>query len=337
MISGSTTPNLLKVAIIGGYGHFECAFEDSRHREVFHICGIAPGRVGEPIENVVDLARQSGLCPEIYSTPMDLFNEIQPDVALVTCRFSDHAQIIGEALARGIHVLSEKPLATNWEDFQQLQHAYAQGNSQLSALFTMRYIPEMYTLANFVLSGGIGDVYSVQAQKSYKLGTRPTFFQERTSHGGLIPWVGSHTIDLICWLSNREVTHVRAWHSKAGAKKTGDLEMLAHIHCSLEGDCFGSAHLDYMRPEQAATHGDDRVRVLGADGIAEVQGGIARVIRNGNEEILSGSDAPNILMDFIDQIKGKGACRVSADDAFRATRICLTARDSADLGKEIEL
>jgi predicted dehydrogenase len=327
----------LKVVIIGDYGHVECAFEETANVSGFEICGIAPGRPGEPMSGVSRLANLSASNPKVYSAYSEMFDDIEPDVALVTCQYSDHAQVACSALTRGIHVLSEKPLATNWKDFQHLRTTYLRGSSHLSALFTMRYTPEIYALASFVKAGGIGDVLAVQIQKSYKLGTRPGFFRSRSAHGGLIPWVGSHAIDLIGWLSNQNVASVRAWHSNPGTHDMGDLEMVADIHCSMDDGGFGSAHLDYLRPENARSHGDDRIRVVGATGVGEIQDGIVRVLLREGERRLPVGGKRNVLEDFVDQITGNGVCRVSATDAFSATRISLAARDSADRDTEIQL
>ena len=44
-----------------------------------------------------------------------------------------------------------------------------------------------------------------------------------------------------------------------------------------------------------------------------------------------------LFEEFVLEIQGKGKCRVSAEDAFFATRVALAARESQDTGKTIEI
>ena len=42
-----------------------------------------------------------------------------------------------------------------------------------------------------------------------------------------------------------------------------------------------------------------------------------------------------LFEEFVLEIEGKGKCRVSAEDAFFATRVALAARESQDTGKNV--
>ncbi len=45
----------------------------------------------------------------------------------------------------------------------------------------------------------------------------------------------------------------------------------------------------------------------------------------------------NIFAEFVRQIRGEGACLISATDSFYITEVCLAARDSADQGIVLHL
>jgi predicted dehydrogenase len=56
-----------------------------------------------------------------------------------------------------------------------------------------------------IKQGSIGKVRLMNSQKSYKLGSRSEFYKHRQTYGGTIPWVGSHAIDWMYWLSGRDL------------------------------------------------------------------------------------------------------------------------------------
>lgn len=90
--------------------------------------------------------------------------------------------------------------------------------------------------------------------------------------------------------------------------------------------------IDYLRPNNAPTHDDDRLRVVGTTGIIEVINNKVLLI---NDEVSGIREVPleqdgSIFLDFLKEVEGKGKCMISAEDSFEVTRICLKARQSAD-------
>jgi hypothetical protein len=78
--------------------------------------------------------------------------------------------------------------------------------------------------------------------------------------------------------------------------------------------------LDFLRPEAAPTHGDDRLRIAGSEGVLEALeiGERVNVISSrGKTGELPLPPAVDFFSTFI-------------AEAFSITRICLKARDAAD-------
>ena len=98
----------------------------------------------------------------------------------------------------------------------------------------------------------------------------------------------------------------------------------------MERGVIGATNIDYLRPAAAASHGDDRVRVVGVEGVVEVMAGAARVLNGDGERELAGKAAPSMLDAFAGQCAGGPPCPVSARDALAMTRACLLARRAAD-------
>lgn len=101
---------------------------------------------------------------------------------------------------------------------------------------------------------------------------------------------------------------------------------------------MASVSADVMRPSSAPTHDDDRLRLVGSEGILEVRGGHVYVIDGKGERELSPVHTEKELFEeFMLEILGDGKCRVSAEDAFSATRTALAARESQDTGKTVRI
>ncbi|HOB16656.1 MAG TPA: Gfo/Idh/MocA family oxidoreductase [Defluviitoga sp.] len=331
----------MKLCIVGSSGHYHYVLNPLRVNRYLNvdIVGISAGSKGERIDKVYKEVVDLGYKPEIYEDYREMFDKLKPDIAVVNCFFGDLASVSIEALKRGINVFTEKPVATTFEDLEKLKQTYFSSKSVFVAMFGIRYKPWFLTAYNYVKNGSIGEIRLLNAQKSYKLGERDEFYKSRKTYGGTIPWVGSHGIDWIRWFSNQEFLSVYASHSKKHNKGHGDLEVSALCHFNLTNEVLASLTIDYFRPNNAPTHDDDRLRVVGTKGIIEVINSKVLLI---DDQIPGVREVPleqggSIFLDFLKEIEGKGKCMISAEDSFEVTKICLKALQSADEQKVVYL
>jgi predicted dehydrogenase len=240
-----------------------------------------------------------------------------------------------DAFERGMHVFCEKPVALIWEECDARKTACQNANVHFSAMMGLRYHPAFYTAWQAVRNGAVGTVRLMDARKSYRLGQRPAYYQSRATYGGTIPWVGSHAIDWIYWFSGETFETVYATHSTQHNHNNGDLEMSALCHFTLSNEVFAAAGIDYLRPSNAPTHGDDRIRIAGTEGVIEVRDGQVFLINNSTsgEKILPTQCERQIFKDFVEGIEKRTTHLISADDIWAVTEACLLARQSADNGQ----
>lgn len=327
----------MKVCIIGASGHVNYVVDAINMDRDFEIVGVAPGSKNENISKVLRMLGDN-FKGKIYEDYNEMLKKLKPDVAVVACHFGDIAKVNMRALEMGCHVFTEKPVATEFEDLEKLRRVYEDSQKHFCAMFGIRYKPWFLTAYNIVKTGSIGDIRVINTQKSYKLGRRDDFYKKRATYGGTIPWVGIHAIDWIYWFTGKKFKVVYATHSRKYNKDHGDLEVTALCHFTLEDEIFASLSIDYLRPEKASSHDDDRMRIVGTEGVLEILSNKVYLINKDYE----GQEVPlqeggNIFVDFLKQIKGYGKCLVSADDSFYVTEIALKARQSADENKIIYL
>ena len=105
-----------------------------------------------------------------------------------------------------------------------------------------------------------------------------------------------------------------------------------------EGGRMASVSADVMRPKMAPSHDDDRLRLVGSEGILEVRGGRVFVIdKDGERELPLVQTETELFEEMILEMQGNGKCRVSSEDTFFATRTALLARESQDTGRSLEI
>lgn len=326
----------MKIVLIGSTGHSKYVVNGLKNNYQDQIVGIAPGSEGESVDSLYQkLARDYDL--KKYNDYKKMLTELKPDVAAVACHFGDHAQAAVEVLKRDIDLFVEKPIVTTLSELAEVKSAYQKSDSKLAAMFGIRYQPWFLTAYKYIKEGAIGEVRLMNAQKSYRLGQRAEFYKKRESYGGTIPWVGSHAIDWMQWLSGKDFKSVYASHSTKANQNHGELEVSALCHFNFEDEVFGSVNIDYLRPQNATSHDDDRIRIAGDKGVIEVLKEKVYLI---NDQIEGSRELPlvakkEVFADFLAEIKGQGECLIRAEESFRVTEAALQARRSADQKKLI--
>lgn len=334
----------MKIVQIGSSGHYGYTFEYIKKNK-FDFCGIAP-RVNPKYadaytkENITGCYKHltdDGFDPRLYDDYIEMLDNVKPDIAVVNSIYGINSQISCEALQRGINVYSDKPLATELDKLYELKEIYETINKtarvSITLMLEMRYEPTFYTAKTIVDSGGIGDIRLINAQKSYRLGTRPAFYTKRELMGGLIPWIAIHGIDLTKYYCPNKIIDIKAFHSKKSNSGYGDLEVSSMCLFEFENEVIASVSADFLRPQNAPSHGDDRVRIVGDKGIVEVRNGQVYLINstsNGTEPYPLINPGYSIFSTFADEVMGKGRCVLPFEDAFEVTEIALKSRNYAD-------
>lgn len=277
----------------------------------------------------------------IYDQFEPMLEKEELDVVGVCLPYYRNAEASIAAAKKGIHIVSEKPLATTLASLAVLKEAVSQSGVRLTSLMNMRCFPPYRAARNAVQKGLVGEPILLTSQKSYKFGGgRPWFYKKLETYGGTIPWAGIHSIDFMRWTSGREYVQVSAWHGNQCHPDYPGFQDHAGALFKLDNGGTAMTNLDYLRPETAPTHGDDRLRIAGSEGVVEVIGSEERVV------LVSAAEGPRELelpepvdffADFLAELAGEGKHLISQADAFRMTEICLIARQAAETGKWLAL
>lgn len=319
----------MKIAIIGASGHSGICIPGQKCPDRDYTA-IAPGSVGESVAHIGSRLHALGYEPKEYTDYRQMLREEKPDIAVVDNFYGEHARVIVDAFEAGCHVFAEKPVAASLEELGQIEHAWREAGTNFTSMFTYRYDGAFCRARALIEAGAIGKVRLLNAQKSYKYGTRPDFMSKRESYGGTIPWVGIHGIDWILWMSGGEFEAVTALQAATEAPNGISPETAALVQFCLKDGMMASLTVDYLNPHEAPRHGDDRIRVVGTEGVLEVRDGAVTVINSQGVQTPENMPKEDFFEDFLRQVKGEGVCRISAEEVFAATRGALLAQTSAD-------
>lgn len=254
----------------------------------------------------------------------------------ITSETDRHVEQITAAAERGIHVMCEKPVSVDRMGLRQVRRAVEESGIHFSVLLSMRTEPAYAGMREVVRGGAIGKPILVSAQKSYRLGERPEWMKNRASFGGSIPYVGSHMLDLAMWITGLDVNRVMAVHGNAGKPEVREMEDHGAVVFEMTGGAAMSLTIDYLRPAAAPTHGDDRLRIAGSEGVVEVKS------VDGTRQLITTAEGPrefdaversNLFSDFLDAIDGECRHIIQPDEIWRVMEILLGALESADTGR----
>ena len=335
-----TLPRPVRVGILGLEGHFSEVLEAAKILPEIQVVAVAaskPRELKRAAENRVLAAAKR------YEDYRRLLDAEKLDAVAICDENGQRAASIMACAERGLAIAAEKPLAITLEELQAVKKSIARHKAPLTMLLPMRFEPHYLAMRAIIAAGEIGEVVAMGAQKSYKLGLeryqRPEWMRRRRTYGGTIPYIGVHMVDLMRWVSGREFVETAAFQSTVGSAELGDMENNTAVIYRMDNRGTANLRMDYLRPETAPTHGDDRLRVAGAKGVIEYQGGNLTLITAAKKphSIADLPRHPPLFADFLDSIYNHKEHMIALNDVFRVTEIVLRSREAAETNRIVRL
>ena len=154
-----------------------------------------------------------------------------------------HAPIALEAVARGKHVLCEKPLAMNYAEAIRMADAAQRSNVRHMTAFTYRFVPAMRYLAHLVKRGDVGELYHFRSCRLQDWGERDLGWRQikALAGSGELGDMLSHRIDfahLLAGPMSKLVAMLKQWHPVRGGS-SNDLEDWAAVLAEFRSGATG--------------------------------------------------------------------------------------------------
>jgi predicted dehydrogenase len=260
------------------------------------------------------------------------------DLVAVCNNNGERAAAVLACIDRKLHVIAEKPLSINRPDLQRIRAAVSRQGINLGMLLPMRYEPHYRALRDLVRAGALGEVAQISAQKSYKTGEREAWYTRRETYGSTVLWIGTHMIDLMRFTSGREFTHVSSFMGRVGFPELGAMENTTVSAFRLDNRGAATLHMDYYRPETASTHGDDRLRLAGTEGVAEYMAatGLTLMTKTSKPAVIDKlPPRGSVFVDFLAHVYLGKPASLPLQDIYRVCEVALAASEAGLTGKVV--
>ncbi len=183
----------------------------------------------------------------------EMVAKTKPELLMVTTVDSTHHEFITRALAKGIDVITEKPMATEAVQAQAILDAEKNHNRNITVAFNYRYAPKHQKIKEILRSGEIGKITSVDFSWYLDTSHGADYFRRwhRLKSGGGSLWVhkATHHFDLVNWWLGADPVEVTAYgdlnvYGKAGPFRHANCRTCPHkAKCPFYWDLTKDARL----------------------------------------------------------------------------------------------
>jgi UDP-N-acetylglucosamine 3-dehydrogenase len=161
------------------------------------------------------------------------------DAATIAAPTHLHRDLALACIARGVHVLVEKPIASSVEEGQDLINAARRAGMTLMVGHIERFNPAAQTIKEAIRGE---DILSIAI-------TRVGPFPPRMSNVGIVIDLGVHDIDLIRWFTGSEIVEVQPQLSNARAER----EDIALLQFRTASGVLAHINTNWLTPFKART------------------------------------------------------------------------------------
>ena len=192
---------LLQAGIVGcggiANGKYFPSIQKTGEVEMVAFCDIVP-------EAANKAAKEYGTKDaKVYTDFKKLIKESKLDMLYVLTPNKSHSNITVDALASGLHVMCEKPMAKSSKEAKEMVAAAKKHKKLLTIGYQNRFRRDSQYIKRIVERGDLGEVYfsKAHALRRRAVPTWGVFLNEQQQGGGPLIDIGTHALDLTLWLT----------------------------------------------------------------------------------------------------------------------------------------
>ena len=248
----------LKVGVIG-LGRFGILHANiySRlpHTDLVAVCSRSSERV-EEVANACNARTK-------YTDWRDVVQDPEVDAVSIVTETSRHTEIACEAIARGKHILMEKPLAANLADAHKVLDAAEKAKIIFMVGYILRFDNRHALVKERISRGELGEIASIYARRN----VARTLFE---TYNAVNPFAeaGIHDVDLAGWYLDDRVKSVYAVKRHMQNPEAPDV-CWAVLTFSKGAVCV--IEQIWLVPDKAPWGGDIHLEVIGTKGTIKVR------------------------------------------------------------------
>jgi UDP-N-acetylglucosamine 3-dehydrogenase len=157
-----------------------------------------------------------------FADPLEMIAAAEIDGVVVASPTTSHAAQTLAAIERGLPVLVEKPLAATVEEGLAVVAAARKRGVRVQVGHVERYNPAVLEMGRLLREGWLSNVYAITSRRAGP-------FPARIRDVGVTVDLGTHDVDMLCWIAGERPIRVYA-------------ETSQRIHATHEDLTFGLMH-----------------------------------------------------------------------------------------------
>jgi UDP-N-acetyl-2-amino-2-deoxyglucuronate dehydrogenase len=337
----------IKIAVVGcgriAAKHFDAIEQHSENLQLVGVCDIDH----EVLDKTITHSGAPG-----YDNLRDLLKKTNPDLVSICTPSGLHPAQTMRCAKSGCHVMTEKPMATHWNDGLRMVRACDSAGVRLFVVKQNRHNATLNLLKRAIQKGRFGRIYMVQVNVFW---ARPQSYYDSAKwrgtwefDGGALMNQASHYIDLLDWLIG-PVKSVQAM--TATLARNIQVEDTAVMNVNWRSGALGSVAvtmLTYPRNLEGS------ITVIGEKGTVKL-GGVAvnefqhwefaepddddELVKNASYETTSvyGFGHPMYYENVIETLRGEAEPETDGREGLRSLELLISAYLSARDGRQVSL
>lgn len=324
---------MIRVAIAGAsHQHVEYAVREVDQRPEFGLVGVS--------DESAAVARRYGepRGAAVFTDHREMLQSVKPEIVVASGIYGRRSAVIVDALDAGCHVVADKPLCTTVAGLEEIRSARRRARGSLTLLLDKRFLPETVAALQLVESGALGTVVEVSSTGPHKLNpeSRPAWFFDRSTYGGILSDLVTHDIDLALQFTRAASGTISG--AVAGLFPGKPEFSLSGVATVRSPEQLMILEANWLTPAMSSVHGDYHMRVIGTEGVADLwwaRGLLTLTTSNeGTHEVPLGNGHRPAEVIF-DALATGQVPTMAAPDCFLVTQLALLAQESAEAGGKV--
>jgi predicted dehydrogenase len=196
-----------------------------------------------------------------------MFAEMQLDAVSIATPDHLHREPVVAALAANLHVLQEKPLATNADDSRAIVDAAEKSERVVMVNFSQRFVTDHAWLHDAIVRGEIGTPRMILSIKHDNISVPTNMIRSWTQGTSPIYFMSSHDLDLVHWFLKVDPVSVMAQETRGTLDAQG-----VPVHDGLnalitfDNNIIANFHSSWIHPNTYPRIADGFLQIIGDAG-----------------------------------------------------------------------
>lgn len=272
--------------------------------------------------------------PRTFADLDDAIQSVEADAAIIAVPNFLHDDYTQKCLKAGMHVLIEKPMGLTIEEVDAMIATAEAEKKLLMSGQSQRFASAIRQVKRLVDDGAVGNIRHVVHRRlgSGRGGDEKSWFAKQALSGGILPGIGTHSLDVLLWWMRDEAISVSAIVQNIDPHPEIDIEDEVSLIAAMKSGAILNCALSFHH-----TAGTEWI-VMGDQGVIHLNGTQGPLLLNGKEqtvpEVVELDGEAQIHREFLSAIRdGRPLAQAAAQDVRKTMALIFAARESGRTGK----